>query len=200
MEYSEDTKSWGVYIPSTESVVFCAHVMLDETIPNRQFDYFREINEMAVKFASDEIHLWECKYKVNTHFVYDEVGLLYRVNRVGVRKGVIVAAGHGGKMGVEDKTPICIADVERMTKEVDSGDRSKSGDVLDGSSQEPLEPNSVSLGPAGNASIPVEGLSVEQEPRSTTTELMAIQLQRQVWVPPVKSGLTPSEAGNHVNS
>ena len=49
---------------------------------------------------------------------------------------------------LEDKAPIRIEYVERMTKGVDSGDRSKSGDVRDGSSLEPHEPNSKSLGPA----------------------------------------------------
>ena len=47
------------------------------------------------------------------------------MNRVVVRKGVIVAYRSlvtAGKMGVEEKTPIHIADVERMTSEVDSGD------------------------------------------------------------------------------
>ena len=74
---------------------------------------------------------------------------------------------------MEDKTPIHIADVEQMTREVHSGDRSKSGDVRDGSSQEPLEPNSELLVPTNDDSIPVEGLPVDQGPRSTTEELMA---------------------------
>ena len=113
---------------------------------------------------------------MNTHHVDDEDGLFYCVKRVVVRKGVIVAYRFlttAGKMGVENYTPIHISHVERMTKGVDSGDRSKSGDVRHGSSQEPLEANSQSLGPASNSSIPVEGLPLEQEPQSTKAELMA---------------------------
>ena len=64
-----------------------------------------------------------------------------------------------------------------MTKGVDSGDRFISGNVRDRSSQKPLKPHSESLEPAGDASIPVEGLHVEKEPRSTTTELMANPVQ-----------------------
>ena len=69
---------------------------------------------------------------VNTNHVDDEDGLLHRMNRVVVGKGVIVAYRSlvtAGKMVVEDKTPIHFPDVERRTKGVDSGDRSKSGDV-----------------------------------------------------------------------
>ena len=45
---------------------------------------------------------------MNTHHVDDEDGLLYHVNTVVVRKGVIVAYRSlvtAGKMGVENKTP-----------------------------------------------------------------------------------------------
>ena len=122
--YSEDIKGWGVHIPSTESVVFSDHVLFDEKIPNRQTDYIREKDEMAVKFAPDEKRLEKYQYLVNTYHIDDKEELLYRVNRVVVRKGVIVAYQSpvtAGMVGVEDKTPIHIADVERMTKGVDSG-------------------------------------------------------------------------------
>ena len=48
---------------------------------------------------------------MNTHYVD---WLLSRVNRVVVRKGMIWLLVTAGKMGVGDKTPIQIADVERM--------------------------------------------------------------------------------------
>ena len=111
---------------------------------------------------------------MNTHYIDDEGGLLYRVNRVVVRKGVIVAGRwsrlerRGWKIRLQ-----CTFRCGAETKGVDSGDRSKSGDVRDGSLQKPLEPNRESLGPANEDSIPVEGLPVDQEPRSTTKELMA---------------------------
>ena len=46
-----------VYIPSTSSVVFFAHVLFDEKILNRQSDYIRAIVEMAVKVALEEKRL-----------------------------------------------------------------------------------------------------------------------------------------------
>ena len=57
--------------------MFSAHVLFDEKIPNRQTDYFREIDETAVKFAPDEKRLEEYEYLVNTHHIDDEDGLLY---------------------------------------------------------------------------------------------------------------------------
>ena len=79
---------------------------------------------MTVKFALDVKCLDEFEYLVNTHHVDDEDELLYRVNSVVVRKGVIVAYQSlvtPGKMGVDDKTSIPIADVELMTEGVDRG-------------------------------------------------------------------------------
>ena len=70
--------------------MFSPHVLfVDEKIPNRQTDYFREIDEMAVKLTPDEKHLEEYKYLVNTHHIDDKDELFYRVNRVVVRKSVI---------------------------------------------------------------------------------------------------------------
>ena len=66
VEYSEDTKGWGVNIPSTDPVVFSAYVLFDEKVSNRQTDNFREIDEMAVKFAPDEKRLEEYEYLVKT--------------------------------------------------------------------------------------------------------------------------------------
>ena len=59
----------------------------------------------------------------------------YNVNRVVVRKGVIVTRDLVERMGVKVKAPI------HMTKGFDSGNRSKSRDIQDRSSQEPLGPN-----------------------------------------------------------
>ena len=79
--------------------MFSAHVSFDEKIPNRQTDYFREIGEMAVKFAPENKRLAEYEYLVNTYHVDDEDGLLYRVNRVVVRKRVIVPIGRWSRLG-----------------------------------------------------------------------------------------------------
>ena len=60
-----------------------------------------------------------------------------------------------------DKTHIHIADEERMNKGVDNRNRSKSGHVRDGLSQDPLEPNSESPESADDASN-TQSLPVEQ--------------------------------------
>ena len=59
--------------------VYIAHLLFDKKIPNRQSDYFREIDEMVIKFAPDEKCLKEIEYLGNTHHVVNEGGLLYRV-------------------------------------------------------------------------------------------------------------------------
>ena len=113
---------------------------------------------MAVKFSPDEKRLEEVDYLVNTYHVDDEYGSLYHVIREVDMNEVIVAYRSlvtAGKMGVEHKTPTHKSRVKCMTKGVDRGDQSKSGDVHDGSSPESLEPNSQSLGPAGDAGISV---------------------------------------------
>ena len=64
--------------------------------------------------------------------------------------------------GVDDMTPIYIADVEPMTKEsIVRIDPSLEMSGMD-------HPNSKSLWPAGDDSISVKGLPVEQEPHDET--------------------------------
>jgi hypothetical protein len=117
---------YKIYLPSKEDTVTSIHVLFDENIPTREEEYFNEIDALKVKVADAPKTVEDFQYLIGTYHVDDESGLLYVVNRVIVRKGLIVAFRSlvtAGKTTIEDKTPIHIADVERMNLASSIGDR-----------------------------------------------------------------------------
>ena len=116
--YSFDDGALGykVFLPSKDDTVTSIHVLFDENIPTREEEYFQEIDALRVKVAGDAPKSTEdFKHLIGTYHIDDESGLLYVVNRIVVRKGLIVAYRSlvtAGKATIEDTTPIHIADVE----------------------------------------------------------------------------------------
>ena len=121
--YSEDTVGWQVYLPDSDTFVTSVHVLFDENIPERSDDYFKELDDAAKVFVGTEAKsVADFAYLKGQYHVDDEDGLLYVTTRVENRKGYIVGyraqvtAGTGQK---EEKTPIHIADIEKLTKETE---------------------------------------------------------------------------------
>jgi hypothetical protein len=116
--YSEDKAGWTIYLPEQEKQVTSVHVLFDESIPSRTEEYYAEIDRLRVKVDPEERSLEEFHWLKDTYHM--DSGLLFKTNRVVIRKGVIVAYRSlvsAGKAGVEDKMPIHVADVEEMTRE-----------------------------------------------------------------------------------
>lgn len=117
---------YKVYLPSRQDTVTSIHVLFDENIPTREEDYFKEIDALKVKVADEPKTVEDFKHLIGTYHTDDESGLLYIVNRIVVRKGLIVAYRSlvtAGKATIEDTTPIHIADVERMNLVSETSDR-----------------------------------------------------------------------------
>jgi hypothetical protein len=76
----------------------------------------QEIDALRVKVAGDApISTEDFKHLIGTYHIDDESSLLYVVNRIVVRQGLIVAyrsLATAGKATTKDTTPIHIADVE----------------------------------------------------------------------------------------
>ena len=126
--YSFDDGALGykVYLPSKDSTVTSIHVLFDENIPTREEEYFLEIDALKVKVADAPKTTEDFKHLIGMYHIDDESSLLYVVNRIVVRKGLIVAYRSlvtAGTATIEDTTPIHIADVERMTLASGAGDR-----------------------------------------------------------------------------
>ena len=65
------------------------HVLFDESIPSRTEEYYAEIDRLRVKVDPGERSLEEFDWLKDTYHI--DSGLLFRTNRVVIRKGVIVA-------------------------------------------------------------------------------------------------------------
>jgi hypothetical protein len=117
--YSEDTLGWEIYLPDSDSFVTTVHVLFDEKIPARSEDYFKELDEAASVFiGADSKSVAEFVNLKGQCHVDDEDHLLYITKRVESRRGFIVgnrAQITAGEEQAEEKTPIHIADIERMT-------------------------------------------------------------------------------------
>ena len=93
-------------------------MLFDEAIPERSADYFKELDELTVKVDPEERRVSDFNWLIGTHHM-DE-GMLFKINRVVVRRGLIVGYRSlivNGSTMVEDKTPIHIADLQQLTEE-----------------------------------------------------------------------------------
>ena len=124
--YSTDKKGYKIMLHDT--VVTSVHVLFDESIPERSVEYFQELDAAKVKMDPNERKVSDFDWLVGTHHMED--GLLYKTTRVVVRRGLIVGFRSlvtDGKVMIEDKTPIHIADVQLMTEELARRMHVKSG-------------------------------------------------------------------------
>jgi hypothetical protein len=122
--YSTDTVGWEIYLPDSDTFVTTVHVLFDERVPERSEDYFKELDEAAAVFTKpDGESVADFQYLVDTHHIDDEDQLLYQTKRVVERKGKIVAyraAVTGTRILTEEKTPIHVADVVKLTEDTES--------------------------------------------------------------------------------
>ena len=87
-------------------------MLFDESIPERSADYFKELDELTVKVDPEERRVSDFDWLIGTHHMDD--GMLYKINRVVIRRGLIVGFRGlivNGRTTVEDKAPIHIADL-----------------------------------------------------------------------------------------
>ena len=145
-------------------VYICTKVLFDECIPELSADSFRELDKATVKSHLEERQVGDFDWLVGQYHM-DE-GLLYKTTRVIVRRDLIVGFRSlitAGKVQVEDKTPIHIADLQSMTEEFSRRLRKKSGAHDDGTSGgdstvtagvtpptvEPEKPSEMNVPPSG---------------------------------------------------
>ena len=127
-------------------------------------DYFRELDKATVKSHPEERQIGDFDWLVGQYHM-DE-GLLYKSTRMVVRRGLIVGFRSlitAGKVQVEDKTPIYIADLQSLTEEFSRWLSKKSGAHDDGASGgdstvtagvappivEPENPSEMNVPPSG---------------------------------------------------
>lgn len=112
-----------MYVPDLDTVVTTVHVVFNEVVPNPTAEYFSELEKLTVKVDSQERSESDFQFLVGMPHLDDEDGLLYVTTRVVTQRGFIVAyrrlkTQHGSKTR-EEKVPIHVADIVRMTKNLE---------------------------------------------------------------------------------
>ena len=127
--YSEPGEmGYKVYVPDLREVVVGVNVTFNEVIPSYREEYYNELDKMKFEVAPDESTVESFLHLVGEKYFDDDTLLEFVTTRVEAWKGLIVAyrapvLAHG-KIGREEKAPIHVADVIRMSG-VNSSSRKK---------------------------------------------------------------------------
>lgn len=124
--YSHRPIGWVIITPDlARSTVVSTNVVFNEVTQNRGAEHYKDIQQARVPFGSEEREVQDFKWLEGTSHLDDENQLLYRTTRVGTWRNPItkdrVIVGWRAPVtpdgiGVEEKRPIHIADVLRMTQ------------------------------------------------------------------------------------
>ena len=92
--------------------------LFNEVIPTYREEYFAELNKMKFETVEDSSMVSNFEYLVGVIYVDEESLLEFEKTRVATHKGLIVGFRapvlRDGKRGIEEKSPIHIADIVRM--------------------------------------------------------------------------------------
>jgi hypothetical protein len=119
--YAEDGRGYELWIPEMDSLVTTVHVIINDVIPQYTREYFAELEAhlkaVAVK-TGPTATLQDYEILKSKCHLDDEDGLVYRVTRVAVIQGDIVAFRRLESANTDDtpegKIPIHVADICRM--------------------------------------------------------------------------------------
>ena len=119
MGYSVDgVMGYKIYIPDVKEIVIGVNCLFNEVIPTYTEEYFAELNKIKIETLQDSSTVENFEYLVGVRYVDDESLLEFETTRVTTHKGLIVGFRapvlRSGERGVEEKSPIHIADIVRM--------------------------------------------------------------------------------------
>jgi hypothetical protein len=140
--YSEQNTGYIIFVPALNKTIVSVHVVFNEIIPDPTADYFSELDKLKIDVAAESKDPADFEFLVGLNHLDDEDGLVYQTTRVVVhRSGYIVAYRRlintdSGACPREEKTPIHVADVVRMTSTLTSSPPS-AGDLATPSRTDP---------------------------------------------------------------
>jgi hypothetical protein len=119
MGYSvEGEMGYKIYVPELKEIVTGVNCLFNEVIPTYREEYFNELNKMKFELAEAESTVESFEHLIGVRYIDDESLLEFETTRVINLKGLIVGYRapvlRNGILGVEEKSPIHIADVVRM--------------------------------------------------------------------------------------
>jgi hypothetical protein len=89
--YSETLLEYRVYIAELRTKMISVHCIFDEVIPDRESEYFQQIDQMYTDVETQNSQQEEFEYLIDTRHIDHEDGLEYVVTRVGKLRGDVVA-------------------------------------------------------------------------------------------------------------
>ena len=152
--YSEPGEmGYRVYIPDLKETVVGVNVTFNEVVPSYREEYYNELDKLKFEVAPDESTVDSFLHLVGEKYFDDDTLLEFITTRVEVGKGLVVAYRApilaDGRKGREEKSPIHVADVIRMSG-LDSVSR---GEV------QAAKSSSRSGGRSDRADVPVVGVN-----------------------------------------
>ena len=119
--YSEPGEmGYKLYIPDLRDTVVGVNCTFNEVIPSYREEYFNELDKLKFEVAPDESTVESFNHLVGENYFDDDTHLEFRTTRVEEYHGLIVAYRApvlaGGRVGREEKSPIHVADVIRMSQ------------------------------------------------------------------------------------
>jgi hypothetical protein len=130
--YAEQKTGYKIFVPEQNKIIVSVHVLTDEVSPDINDDYLAELTRLQI---SDTAPLaQEAKtfaYLVGTRHKDDEDGLSYEITRIAESKDgylcgyrrLVTPAGTATK---EETVPIHVADLARLTEDLQLGESSAS--------------------------------------------------------------------------
>ena len=119
MGVSEQPIGFAIFVPELNEEVPTVHCVIDENIPHRNDEYFKEIDDMFNVTESESRRKPEdFNYLVGLLHRDDEDGMIYKTTRIGVRRNNIVAyrkLHSPSDVVLEEKEPIHVQDIANMT-------------------------------------------------------------------------------------
>jgi hypothetical protein len=123
--YAEQNTGYIIFVPDLNKNITSVHVIFNEIIPDPSAEYFSELEKLKIEVAEESRDPADYDFLIGMNHLDDEDGLVYQTTRVVVRQGYIVGYRKllnttAGAAPREEKTPIHIADIVRMTAMLDS--------------------------------------------------------------------------------
>jgi hypothetical protein len=119
MGYStEGEVGYKIYVPELQDTVVGVNCLFNEVIPTYAEEYFHELNKMQFDLVKIPSAVEDFDHLVGVKYIDNELELEFVTTRVTTHKGLIVGFRapvlRDGKLGVEEKSPIHIADIVKM--------------------------------------------------------------------------------------
>jgi hypothetical protein len=122
--YAVQNTGYIIFVPDLNKTIVSVHVVFNEIIPDHTAEYFAELEKLNIDVAPESREASDYTFLVGKRHLDDEDGLLYETTRIVVRQGYIVGyrkliSTEATARPREEKTPIHVADIVRMTAAID---------------------------------------------------------------------------------